>query len=330
MVTGAAGFVGSHTAAYFEQMGHSVLAIDNFNQNYAKSLKELRVSKLLSNSKVDFVELNLCDRSNLNEILVKFSPDTIIHLAAQPGVRTPIEESFKYIDNNIVAFSNVLQLAVENRIKNFIYASSSSVYGNSLELPYKEENQKIAPISIYGSTKRANEILTSSYVRNSATRARGLRFFTVYGPMGRPDMAYFRIISSALNNKVFQLYGDGKILRDFTFIDDIVRMTYGLTIDLVNRTPGYHDIVNIGGGNPHSMLDLINTVEKLTNLKIHLEYFQTNQNDTIQTCADTQLLKSLTNFSSFEGLESGIRKVIDWTLAINDKTILEKWIESTN
>ena len=204
LVTGAAGFIGSNLSARLAKSGNEVLGVDNFSPYYSPKFKELRVANLLTPVGIEVKKIDLSDISAVVEIVREFRPTVIIHLAAQPGVRTPLGKSYQYVQNNLVAFANVLQTAIEESVPDFLYASSSSVYGNSLESPYREDNLNIRPISIYGATKFANEILTPAFVSGSKTRARGLRFFTVYGPWGRPDMAYFRIIDSILNGAEFK------------------------------------------------------------------------------------------------------------------------------
>jgi UDP-glucuronate 4-epimerase len=256
--------------------------------------------------------------------------DSVIHLAAQPGVRTPLNRSSDYIENNIQAFTNVLQLVTESEIPNFLYASSSSVYGNSKEIPYSESSEDIHPVSIYGATKRANEILAPTYVRGSSTRARGLRFFTVYGPWGRPDMAYFRLINSGINKTEFTRFGDGHVKRDFTYISDITQQISGLHKELQSQKKGFSDIVNIGGGNPHSLNDLIESVNSKLGSDIHVLTSDMNPNDTLYTCADVSLQNSLTGFVPRVSLSEGIKETIEWASSGDISLNLDRWVKSTN
>ncbi len=254
----------------------------------------------------------------------------MIHLAAQPGVRTPLNRSNEYIENNVQAFTNVLQLVTELEVPHFLYASSSSVYGNSKNIPYSETSEDIHPVSIYGATKRANELLAPAYVRESKTRARGLRFFTVYGPWGRPDMAYFRLINSGINKTEFTRFGDGNVKRDFTYISDITNQISGLLNELKSRERGFSDIVNIGGGNPHSLNDLIESVNSGLGSNIQILNSGMNPNDTLYTCADVSLQKSLTGFIPKVSLEIGIEETINWAKNKDIYTELGRWINSTN
>jgi len=330
LITGAAGFVGSHLASLLVEEGNEVHGIDNLSPYYAPDLKKLRLTSLLEPKNIKFVNLDLVDGKPLRQFLEKNNYESVIHLAAQPGVRTPLNRSNEYIENNVQAFTNVLQAVTELEVPNFLYASSSSVYGNSKQIPYSETSEDIHPVSIYGATKRANELLAPAYVRESKTRARGLRFFTVYGPWGRPDMAYFRLINSGINKTEFTRFGDGKVKRDFTYISDITHQISGLLNELRNRQKGFSDIVNIGGGNPHSLNDLIESVNSGLGSNIQILNSGMNPNDTLYTCADVSLQKSLTGFVPKISLESGIEETIKWAQNKDIYTELDRWIKSTN
>jgi UDP-glucuronate 4-epimerase len=275
-------------------------------------------------------KLDLAEREMFRLELKQFKPDTVIHLAAQPGVRTPLGKSYQYIQNNIVAFSNVLQIVVEENIPNFLYASSSSVYGNCLNIPYKENDLSIQPISIYGATKLANEILTQPYIQGSKTRARGMRFFTVYGPWGRPDMAYLRLIDSILNGSKFSKYGDGEVKRDFTYIDDITNAIEQLAIELTRRPEAFSDIVNIGGGNPHSLNDLMQVISQELGSSPNVAETPSNPNDTNLTNADVSKLQSLISRPLFVELETGVKSTIAWAKKEGIRENLTSWVNSTN
>lgn len=328
-MTGAAGFIGSHLSARLSSAGHEVLGVDNFSPYYSPELKELRVKELLSPHYVTVRKIDLSDLPTFQDLVREFKPDAIIHLAAQPGVRTPIGKSYEYIQNNLVAFSNVLQTAIQEGISEFLYASSSSVYGNSENIPYSENDLSIRPISIYGATKLANEILTPAFVNGSKTRARGMRFFTVYGPWGRPDMAYFRIIDSILNGSEFTKFGGGEVKRDFTFVDDITSSIELLSKELANRPDGYSDVVNIGGGSPHSLNDLIKVISERLNSSPLISESVTNPNDTVFTCADVTRLSSYTKNLPLIDLTEGVRFTVNWAEQDGIKQNLTNWINST-
>lgn len=330
LITGAAGFVGSNLSARISRSGHAVLGIDNFSPYYSPELKKERVNNLLTPLGIEVRNMNLSDLDAFQSIVREFKPDVIVHLAAQPGVRTPLGKSYQYIQNNVVAFSNVLQTAIEEEISEFLYASSSSVYGNSENIPYREDDKTIRPISIYGATKLSNEILTPAFINGSKTRARGMRFFTVYGPWGRPDMAYFRIINSILNGTEFTKFGGGEVKRDFTYIDDITAAIEKLALELGSHPSGYSDIVNIGGGKPHSLNDLIKVISSELESLPNLTESKSNPNDTSYTNADTSLLRNLTGATPLIDLETGVSNTISWAKQNGIKDRLTDWINSTN
>lgn len=330
LVTGAAGFIGSNLSSRLSDTGNTVLGIDNLSPYYSPTLKELRVEKLLRPSHVEFEHFDLLDLTKFRKIAQSFSPDAIVHLAAQPGVRTPLAKSYEYIANNLTAYSNVLQTAVELQIPDFLYASSSSVYGNSSNIPYKESDTSIRPISVYGATKLANEILAPTYITGSKTRARGMRFFTAYGPWGRPDMAYLRIIDSILNGSEFSKFGDGKVKRDFTYVDDITSMIELLSIELRSHPVGYSDVVNIGGGSPHSLNNLISVIGEILGGIPKVTEKEKNPNDTRLTCSDTSILQELTGNSTKVDLFSGVSKTIEWAKRPAISRLLTSWVNSTN
>jgi UDP-glucuronate 4-epimerase len=329
LVTGASGFIGFHLTAQLISEGHEVLGIDNFNDYYSPELKLLRAKELSNRFQANILDLDLYSKSSTANLVSDFQPDSIVHLAAQPGIRLPLSKSDSYIRNNIVAFSNILETAVQNEIPNFLYASSSSVYGNSLQHPFSESENVLKPISLYGSTKLCNEILAAPYVANSHTRARGMRFFTVYGPWGRPDMAYLRLAASALTDSTFKLFGDGQVKRDFTYVGDIVEMIIALSKELSTHSVGVSDVVNIGGGNPHSMSDLIHGIEEKIGKSIDITYEQSNKSDTKFTCADTTLLRQLTGFAPEVNLSEGLNHVLSWATKNEIKESLLAWTKST-
>ncbi len=330
LITGAAGFVGSHLSARLSTAGNTVLGVDNFSPYYSPELKKLRVLELLTPLGVEVRNVELADLESFRGVVKKFQPEVVIHLAAQPGVRTPIGKSYQYIQNNVVAFSNVLQTSIEENIPEFLYASSSSVYGNSPNVPYREDDSSILPISIYGATKLTNEILTPAFIKGSKTRARGMRFFTVYGPWGRPDMAYFRLIDSVLNGSEFTKFGGGEVKRDFTYIDDITIAICDLSQELASRPEGYSDVVNIGGGKPHSLNDLVKVISQQLGSTPNMTASVSNPNDTICTNADVSRLRVLINKIPSVDLEAGVRSTISWAIQKEIRENLTSWTDSTN
>lgn len=290
----------------------------------------MRHKELIQSRSFEIIKIDLTDIFKTQELVSAYKPEVIVHLAAQPGVRTPIGQSYQYIQNNLSAYGNILQSAVQFEVPGFLYASSSSVYGNSKNLPYSEHDTTIRPISIYGATKLANEILTQPFIAGSKTRARGMRFFTVYGPWGRPDMAYFRIINSIINGETFHKFGNGKVKRDFTFIDDITEGIEKLAIDLLNQSESFSDVVNIGGGSPHSLNDLIETISKILGKSIEISKEVSNPNDAEFTCADVNLLQNITGLIPKVSLQKGIQETVKWAKRPDISRHLSEWVNSTN
>lgn len=329
LVTGAAGFIGSNLSARLAKSGNGVVGVDNFSPYYSPKLKELRVGEFLTPYGIEVKRIDLSDIAEVEKIVREIKPDVIIHLAAQPGVRTPLGKSYQYIQNNLVAFANVLQTAIEESVPEILYASSSSVYGNSTETTYKEDDLSIRPISIYGATKLSNEILTPAFINGSKTRARGMRFFTVYGPWGRPDMAYFRIIDSILNRTEFKKFGGGEIKRDFTYVDDITATIEKLSLELSERPAGFSDVVNIGGGSPHSLNELIEIISKQLGSNPLISESSSNPNDVSFTFSDVRKLNELISSVPEIDLVSGVQDTIAWARQDGIKEHLSDWINST-
>ena len=328
LVTGAAGFIGSALCEQLVLSKHEVTAVDNFSDYYDVSLKRLRVKELLSPLSLEVLNLDICDQSKVEKIIASSNHEVVIHLAAQAGVRLSVSESRKYVDSNLVGFSNVLISTIEKKVPKFLYASSSSVYGDKAEIPYSETESNLHPSSFYGSTKLANELLVPTLVKNSETVARGLRFFTVYGPWGRPDMAYFRMIANAIVGTEFNFFGDGSIERDFTFINDAVRSVINLTLELEGRQPGFSDVVNLGGGRPLSMNYLLEIVGSLTGKKVSFERYDTNLNDARKTMSDPSYIQKLISSKPSTKLEDGISMTIDWASRKEISSNLDKWVKS--
>jgi UDP-glucuronate 4-epimerase len=329
LVTGAAGFIGSKLAQSLSISGERVVGVDSFNDFYSISLKRIRVQKLLAPSGVEIRELDITNNTALKKLLQEIQPTSIYHLAAQAGVRLPINQVKNYVDSNLVGFSNVLTNAVEQEIPNLLYASSSSVYGNSKNLPYNENDLTIRPVSFYGATKLSNELIVPTIVRGSSTRARGLRFFTVYGSWGRPDMAYFRLINSALNDANFDLFGDGRVTRDFTYIDDVIFTIQQLALELSLRAPAFSDVVNVGGGNPASMDEMIDTISTYVGVKLKINKVGMHHNDVESTNADPSYLQSLIGVSPKTQLLEGLSNVIEWGRMNGVRESLPIWIKSS-
>ncbi len=328
LVTGAAGFIGSALCHKLVGFGHDLLAIDNFSTYYDVSLKMARVNELLKPLKIDVMDLDISDDKKVNSLITESKFDVVINLAAQAGVRLPIQDTDKYVESNLVGFSNILRSTIANKVPYFLYASSSSVYGNKAAIPYIETEQNLHPASFYGATKLANELLTPTLVQNSATVARGLRFFTVYGPWGRPDMAYFRMIANTVSGSEFNFFGDGSVERDFTYIEDAVNSVVALIDELKTRKPGYSDVVNLGGGRPLSMNYLLQTVGEISKKEVKFNRQNSNANDAIKTMSDSTYIQSLIGSKPSIKLEDGIEKTIRWAMREDIAPNLNNWVNS--
>ncbi len=328
LVTGSAGFIGHHVSKLLLDRGDEVIGVDNLNDYYSPLLKIHRNQILSKKVNYQFINGDISNLSFIKELFESTSIQGVIHLAAQAGVRLPVCENYKYTQSNLVGFENIATSILENNIELFLYASSSSVYGDIAQSPLRESELKLSPNSYYGATKLSNEIMAKSLFKDSKTKARGLRFFSVYGPMGRPDMAYFRLLASAVSGKVFKLYGDGSIKRDFTFIGDVAGITIDLMENLKKGKENTNDIVNVGGGQPMSMSDLIDVIEKISDKKINIDYLPPNLSDSRLTSADTSLQKDLIYRIPKINLEDGITQTFTWMM--QDDIILQipRWISS--
>jgi UDP-glucuronate 4-epimerase len=328
LITGAAGFIGSALCQKLAINGHKVVATDNFSTYYDVSLKRARVNELLKPLKIDVIDLDISNNVKVDSLITESRLDIVINLAAQAGVRLPIQDTDKYVESNLVGFSNILRSTVANKVPYFLYASSSSVYGNKAAIPYTESEQYLHPASFYGATKLANELLTPTLIQNSSTVARGLRFFTVYGPWGRPDMAYFRMIANTVSGSEFNFFGDGSVERDFTYIEDAVNSVVALIDELKTRKPGYSDVVNLGGGRPLSMNYLLQTVNQISKKEVRFNRQNSNANDAIKTMSDSTYIQSLIGSKPSIKLEVGIEKTIRWAIREDIAPNLNNWINS--
>jgi UDP-glucuronate 4-epimerase len=271
--------------------------------------------------------MDLLDLEKLNTLVSEFKPNCVIHLAAQAGVRIPLKNYFMYTNSNINGFNNILSCILENNIENFLYASSSSVYGNSSSIPFSESSLSLVPESFYGITKLSNELLASIHTRNSKLKSRGLRLFTVYGPWGRPDMAYFKLFSAAFNQSTFNLYGDGSVQRDFTYIDDVTLIIEKLLLDLELKPHGFNDIVNIGGGRPLSLNYLIEEIKTITGKNIIINRLDHSNSDSLTTIASTEYLEKIVGFHNFVPLEVGLKKFEYWAADPLVQKSMKSWID---
>ncbi len=325
LITGAAGFIGSHLfKALVERGNYNVVGVDSLTDYYSVELKKARISNFL-NAANHFEIADLSDRVICRELLERHKPTHVIHLAAQAGIRLPLEKNEKYVKENLVSFVNIASESVSLNIENFIYASSSSVYGSQSGIPFSEFEQKLSPVSFYGLTKLFNEQIVENLSRNSSTRFRGLRFFTVYGPWGRPDMAYFKLIAKGLTDSEFKLNGNGEVKRDFTYVDDVVNSILKLIAELEYHEKGFQDLVNIGGGKPVSMTELIREIETALGFPIKVSKGQADVNDLQITNASIVYQNQLIGTSPETSLEKGIKETVEWARSANIKDSLIGW-----
>ena len=327
LITGSAGFIGFHTAKHFLSQGFNVVGVDNFNNYYSNELKQVRQEILKKSENFTPVEADISNREIVENLFKQHEFRTVIHLAAQPGVRVPFEDSERYSRANLLGFGNVLQSAQYFQVPYFLYASSSSVYGKTSHTPFDENLSTPQPINFYGGTKLANEILVSSTISQTNMKAVGLRFFTVYGPFGRPDMAYMKILSRNLFDTKFELFGDGSALRDFTYIDDVVKSIALLHQKMSDWELGTAEVVNIGGGHPRKMNDLIQIMNRITEYKFDTVASREDPLDMKLTIANTAHLQDLIDFKPTVSLEDGIEKLITWAVQPDIKEKLLRWLK---
>jgi len=304
-ITGCAGFVGYHAALRFHKRGDEVLGYDNFNDYYDVSLKEARGESLLKSS-VRVIKGDICDRETLQKVLDEFKPTHILHLAAQAGVRFSRENPQAYVESNIQGFTNILEESRRLNVK-LIYASSSSVYGENEMIPFREDDRTDCPASVYGATKKANELFAYVYHSQYKLDVTGLRFFTVYGPWGRPDMAYFLFTQAILNDQPIKVFNHGKMMRDFTYIDDIV-----LGIEAaVDRCAGYH-VYNLGRGEPVELGLFIETIERSLRKEAVKEMLPMQIGDVVKTYADIDEARKDLGYEPTTSVKEGIERFVEW------------------
>ncbi|RIH67321.1 NAD-dependent epimerase [Mariniphaga sediminis] len=326
LVTGSAGFIGFHLVNKLLKQGASVVGIDNINDYYSPELKfsrlrEAGISKDSANwnqkitstkdAGYSFVRMNLEDREALNHLFETENFDFVCNLAAQAGVRYSIENPHAYINSNIAGFMNILEACRHHPVKHLVYASSSSVYGNSSKMPLSTSDPVDHPISLYAATKKSNELMAYTYSHLYNIPATGLRFFTVYGPWGRPDMAYFLFTRAILEGTPIKVFNHGDLYRDFTYIDDIVEGVVKVLAGIPAESPPYQ-IYNIGNSTPVKLLDFIETIEKALGKKAVKEYREMQPGDVYKTFADVSDLQKNLGYSPDTPLEKGIGEFVKW------------------
>ena len=312
LVTGAAGFIGSYVSVRLAAMGHQVVGCDNFNDYYDPQLKHDRVAALLAPAGVACEVVELADAAQVEALFARVKPTLVVHLAAQAGVRYSLLNPQAYIQSNLVAFGHILEACRQNRIEHLLYASSSSVYGENAKVPFSEDDVTDTPVSLYAATKKSNELMAHSYSKLYKFPATGLRFFTVYGPWGRPDMAYFSFTQKLLKGAPIQVFAEVKLTRDFTYIDDIVEGVVRLLFKPSAEGGVPHAVYNIGNDQPVSVLYFIETLEQALGVKAEKEFLPMQPGDVPATHADTRKLRQWVDFAPQTSLATGLGHFATW------------------
>ena len=310
LVTGASGFIGYHLSKLLLEEGYEVHGIDSMNGYYSTKIKFDRLALLEKYNNYSFSEIDNCNRDDLNVVFAIHKFDAVIHLAAQPGVRYSMEAPYKYAESNLIGFLNVLEACRQHHCSKFIYASSSSVYGNRVDGPFSETSCTNEPESLYAATKRADELLAFTYSSQFGIKTIGLRFFSVYGPWGRPDMAYFTFTQRILKGLPISVFNKGEMARDFTYIDDIVTGIVQL-LGKVNEISNYK-IYNMGNNNPIKIMDFINVLEETIGKKAIVDFLPMQVGDVVYTCADITNASNDFGFKPITDLKSGLKSFVDW------------------
>ena len=340
LVTGTAGFIGYHLAKRLLDMGHEVLGIDNINDYYDISLKHARLAQLGINhtdikehqvyssgtyKKHRFIKLDLEDKEAMDALFHKEKFDAVCHLAAQAGVRYSLENPHAYVSSNVTGFLNILEGCRNSGVKNLCYASSSSIYGLNQKQPFATSDHTDHPVSLYAATKKANEMMAHSYAHLYGIATTGLRFFTVYGPWGRPDMAPMLFADAITNNRAIKVFNHGKMSRDFTYIDDIIEGVVQVILHPAKTDPNWdatnpspqsssapYRVYNIGNSKPVALMEFIETIEKYLGKEAEKDFLPMQDGDVISTYADTKELEKTFNYAPSTSLDSGIKAFIAW------------------
>jgi len=311
LLTGACGFIGMHAAQKLLARGDEVIGVDNINDYYEVSLKEARLNQLQAQPGFHFERLDIADRAAFPEFVRKHAPERVLHLAAQAGVRYSLTNPNAYIDSNLVGFGNILEVCRHGGVEHLVYASSSSVYGANQKQPFSIEDNVDHPVSLYAATKRANELMAYTYSHLYKLPATGLRFFTVYGPWGRPDMAIFSFTKAILEGRPIDVFNYGKMQRDFTYIDDIVEGVIRVLDATPGDTPPYK-LYNIGNNQPVELTRFIDILEACLGKKAERRLLPMQPGDVPATFADVESLTRDVGFRPATPIEEGIRRFTDW------------------
>ncbi len=332
LVTGVAGFIGYSLTARLLDIGHDVHGIDNLNDYYDVNLKLSRLDQLRERPGFCFQKLDLADRKNIQALFDSQAFDCVVNLAAQAGVRHSIENPAAYVDSNLAGFGNVLEGCRHSGVKHLVYASSSSVYGLNTRMPFSVHQNVDHPISLYAASKKANELMAHAYSYLYSLPTTGLRFFTVYGPWGRPDMALFLFTKAMLNGEPIKVFNNGNMQRDFTYIDDIVEGVIRVMNQIPSPDPDWssdrpdpsaspapYRLYNIGNNQPVALMDFVRAIEAALGKKAKIEYLPLQAGDVPATCADVNDLMADTGFKPATPVTRGIERFVDWYLAYYGK-----------
>ena len=325
LVTGAAGFIGFYVIQRLIESGNAVVGIDNLNDYYEVSLKESRLSILDKLDGFRFVKMDLADRDGIAKLFKEEKFDRVIHLGAQAGVRYSIDNPLAYADSNLVGHLNILEGCRHNNIEHLVYASSSSVYGLNAKTPFSTSDSVDHPVSLYAATKKSNELMAHTYSHLYGVPTTGLRFFTVYGPWGRPDMAYFKFTKKILNGETIDVYNNGDMSRDFTYIDDIVEGIIRISGVIPERDKSWkvetgspasssapYAVYNIGNGNPVNLMEFIGCIENELGIEAKKNFMPMQPGDVYTTYADTQALFDVVGYKPKTSVADGVANFINW------------------
>ncbi|MDP2132733.1 MAG: NAD-dependent epimerase [Sulfuritalea sp.] len=325
LVTGAAGFIGMHVCQLLLSRGDEVVGVDNLNDYYDVALKEARLARLTPNPRFRLARLDIADREGIAALFAQERPQRVINLAAQAGVRYSLQNPHAYVDSNVVGFVNILEGCRHNGVEHFVYASSSSIYGGNERMPFSEHDNVDHPVSLYAATKKANELMAHTYSHLFALPTTGLRFFTVYGPWGRPDMALFLFAKAILEDRPIDVVNHGKMRRDFTYIDDIAEGVIRVLDRPPQADPGFdkqvpdpatswapYRVFNIGNHQPVELMAYIEALEQALGKAAQKNFLPLQDGDVPATYADTTELNRITGFSPATPVTEGVRRFVDW------------------
>lgn len=322
-MTGAAGFIGLHLCQRLLRLGHRVLGLDNLNPFYNEGLKDARLAILRAHSNFVFIHGDIADKESARTLFAQREFTQVVHLAAQAGVRYSLENPDLYVRSNLVGFANLMEEACKKKISHFVFASSSSVYGANEKVPFAENDNVDHPLSLYAATKKSNELIAHVYAHLYGVPVTGLRFFTVYGPWGRPDMALFKFCRAILEGTPIDVYNDGKMLRDFTYIDDVVEGVVRILEHppAPSAVPGIgagkgclppYQICNIGNNHPVELATLVRLLEEKIGKKAAIRYLPMQPGDVPTTYADINKLEQLVGYRPLISIEEGVSRFVDW------------------